>query len=99
MMQLAATCRDEDGIRTMTKSKKRNKPRRQKRKLTSAQHRARRERKRKFKIVFINGKQKRVPREPRIDGLNVEEFIARNADLIWLHQHELWELMSPVSET
>ena len=27
-----------------------------------------------------------------IEGLPVEEFIARNADPIWLHQNELWEL-------
>jgi hypothetical protein len=25
----------------------------------------------------------------------VDEFIARNADPIWLHQNELWELMPP----
>jgi hypothetical protein len=25
----------------------------------------------------------------------VDEFIARNADPIWLHQNELWELMTP----
>ena len=77
----------------MTKSRKRNKPRRQKRKLTAAQRRARRERRLKFRTIFINGKQKRVPREPLIDGLTVDEFIARNADPIWLHQNELWELM------
>jgi hypothetical protein len=72
---------------TMTKSKKRSKPPRQKQKLTSAQ---RRERKRMFKIIFINGKQKRIPREPRIDGLTVDEFVARNADPIWLVQNEVW---------
>ena len=43
--------------------------------------------------VFINGKQKRVPRQPTIEGLPVDEFIARNADPIWLRQNELWELM------
>jgi hypothetical protein len=63
----------------------------QKRKLTQAEKRARRERKKKYKTVFINGKQKRVLREPTIDGLPVAEFIARNADPIWLHQNEMWE--------
>lgn len=63
-----------------------------KRKLTAAQKRARRERKKKFMTIFINGKQKRVPRPPLIDGLPVDEFLARNADPIWLHQNELWEL-------
>jgi hypothetical protein len=28
----------------------------------------------------------------------VEEFIARNADPIWLHQYEMWELMEPEGE-
>ena len=64
-----------------------------KRKLSSADGRARRERKRKYMIVFIGGKQKRVPREPMVEGLPVDEFIARNADPIWLHQNELWEMV------
>ena len=45
--------------------------------------------------IFINGKQKQVPRPQQIDGLSVDEFIARNADPIWLHQNEMWELMVP----
>ena len=69
-----------------------------KRKLTAAERRARRERKRKYMTIFINGKQKRVPRPPEIDGLPAEEFIARNADPIWLHQNEMWELMAPDDE-
>lgn len=64
-----------------------------KRKLTAAERRARRERKRTTMIVFMNGKQKRVPRPPTIDGLPVDEFIRRNADPIWLHQNEMWELI------
>ena len=44
-------------------------------------------------MIFINGKQKWVRRPPTIDGMPVDEFIARNADPIWLHQNELWELM------
>ena len=58
-----------------------------KRKLTAAQRRAKRERKRDFMTIFINGKQKRVRRPPEIDSLPVDEFIARNADPIWLHQN------------
>jgi hypothetical protein len=64
-----------------------------KRKRTAAEKRARRERKRKSMTVFIHGKQVRVPRPPLNEGLPVEEFIARNADPIWLHQNEYWELM------
>jgi hypothetical protein len=62
-------------------------------KLTKAEKRAWREFKRKFMTMFINGKQKRVPREPTIDGMPVDEFIARNADVRWLNQNEMWELM------
>ena len=69
-----------------------------KRKLTKAEKRARRERKEKYMIIFINGKQKRVPRPRLIEGLPVDEFIARNADPMWLHQNELWELMTPDDE-
>jgi hypothetical protein len=68
---------------------------RPRRKLTAARKRGRRERTKKFMTIYVNGKQKRVPRPPLIDGLPVKEFIARNADPIWLHQNELWELMTP----
>lgn len=50
-------------------------------------------------IVFIRGKQKWVRRPPLIDGMPVDEFIARNADPILLHQKELWECMPPFGET
>jgi hypothetical protein len=70
-----------------------------KRKLSNSEKRARRERKRKFMTIFVNGKQKRVPRPQLIDGLPVDEFIARNADPIWLHQNGLWELMTPNDES
>lgn len=71
--------------------------RKQKRKLTAAEKRARRERKKNFMTIFVNGKQKRVPRPPAdlIDGVPTDEFIAANADPIWLHQNEMWELMTP----
>jgi hypothetical protein len=65
-----------------------------KRKRTAAEKRARRERKQKYMTIFINGRQKRVPRTHLIEGLPVEEFIARNADPVWLHQNGLWEFMT-----
>lgn len=46
--------------------------------------------------IFIGGKQKRVPRPQLIEGLTVDEFIRQNADPIWLHQNEMWELIEPV---
>ena len=69
-----------------------------KRNLTNAEKRAGRERKENYITDFINGKHKRVPRPQQIDGLPVEEFIARNADPTWLHQNEMWELMTPDDE-
>ena len=69
-----------------------------KRKLTATERRVRRERKAKYMTIFINGKQKRVPRPQLIDGLPVDEFIARNADSVWLHENGLWELMFPDEE-
>jgi hypothetical protein len=72
---------------------------RMRRKRTAGEKRARREQKKKFMTIFINGKQRRVPRPPLIDGMPVDEFMARNADPIWLHQNELWELMPPDDKT
>ena len=69
-----------------------------KRKLTAAQRRAKRERKQKFMTIFINGKQKRVPRPQLIDGMTVDEYILRNADPIWLHMNEMWEYL-PIDDT
>ncbi|MBI5185370.1 MAG: hypothetical protein HZA01_06545 [Nitrospinae bacterium] len=64
-------------------------------KLTAEQKRARKEakaeRRKKYQWVFMNGKQVRVKRPPTIDGMNVDEYILRNADPIWLHQNEMWE--------
>ena len=64
-------------------------------KLTSAQKKARKaakaERQKKYMWVFMNGKQVRVKRALTIDGLDVDEFIRRNADPIWLQQNEMWE--------
>ncbi|NQT36714.1 MAG: hypothetical protein HQ581_04445 [Planctomycetes bacterium] len=69
-----------------------------KRKLSKAGKQARREWKAKFETIFINGKQKRVPRPVEIEGLPIDEFISRNADPIWLHLNEMWELMTPDPE-
>jgi hypothetical protein len=62
-----------------------------KRKRTAAEKRARRERKKNYMTIFINGRQKRIRRPPLIEGLSVEEFIAKNADPIWLHENGQWE--------
>ena len=69
-----------------------------KRKLSAAERRARRERKRKYMTIFVNGKQKRVLRPQEIDGWPVDEFIIRNADPIWLHQNGMWDLINPDGE-
>ena len=64
-----------------------------KRKLTAKEKEAKRIGKRDFMYIFINGKQKRVRRPPTIDGLDVDEFIRRNADPLSRHQNEMWELI------
>jgi hypothetical protein len=74
---------------------KKKKEKKQKKKLTPAQKAEKKRRKAEFMTIFINGKQKRVRRPPMIEGLSVEEFIRRNADPIWLHQNEMWELIEP----
>ncbi len=62
-----------------------------KRKLTPEAKRQKKANKKEFQTVFLNGKQKRVRRAPTIDGLPVDEFIARNADPIWLLQNGYYE--------
>jgi len=41
--------------------------------------------------IFVNGKQKRVKREPTVDGIPVDDFILMNADPIFLLQNEMYE--------
>jgi hypothetical protein len=65
-----------------------------KRKRTSAEKAAKKRRQKEYMTIFVNGKQKSVKRPPTIDGMDVEEFILRNADPIWLHQNEMWEYIS-----
>ena len=66
-----------------------------KKKLTSAQRAARKRRKKETEIIFINGKQKRIKREPTLDGMSADQFIRQNADPITLHQNEMWEESLP----
>ena len=62
-----------------------------KRKLTPAEKAEKKRRRREYMTIFINGKQKRVKREPTVDGMPVDEFIRINADPIWLLQNEMYE--------
>ena len=72
-----------------------------KKKLTPSQKRAKKaakaERQKKYQVVFMNGKQVRIKRPPAVDGVPVDQFIEENADPLWLHQNEMWELM-PVED-
>ena len=70
-----------------------------KRKLTAAQKAEKRRRQKEYITIFINGKQRRVKRPPTIDGIDIDEFIRRNADPIWLHQNEMWEYMVDEDES
>jgi 16S rRNA U516 pseudouridylate synthase RsuA-like enzyme len=67
----------------------------QKRKLTRAEKAAKARRNAEFKIIFVNGKQKRVRRRDEIEGIPIDDFIRANADPIWLHQNEMWEYLEP----
>ncbi len=62
-----------------------------KKKLSPAQKTAKKKRQKEYMTIFMHGKQKRVKRPPTIDGIDVDEYIRRNADPIWLHQNEMWE--------
>ncbi len=64
-----------------------------KRKLTPVEKAQKKRLREMYETVFINGKQKRVRREPTVEGLPVDEFIRRNADPFWLHQNEMWEMI------
>ena len=56
------------------------------------------EQRKKYKYIFINGKQVKVEKEPEIDGKPVDDFIRENADPIWLHQNGLWHLIKTEDE-
>lgn len=72
----------------MPKPKKQKK---QKRKLTAAERAEKKRRQREYKFIFINGKQKRVKREPTIEGMSVDDFLRANADPVWLWQNGMYE--------
>jgi len=65
-----------------------------KRKLTAAEKAKKKRRQKEYMTIFVKGKQKRVKRPPTIDGMDVDGFIRKNADPIWLHQNEIWEYMT-----
>jgi len=65
----------------------------QEQKLTRKQKAEKARRKREYMTIFINGKQKRVKREPTIEGIPIDEFIRHNADPIWLLQNGMHELL------
>lgn len=66
-------------------------------KLTTAQKKtkklAKAERQKKYEWIFINGKQVRVRRSQLIEGVPVDDFLARKTDPMWLHQNEMWEII------
>ena len=64
-----------------------------KQKLTTAQKAERKRRREEYLTIFIHGKQKRIRRPPNVEGIDVDEFILRNADPVWLHQNEMWEYL------
>ena len=70
-----------------------------KRKLTAAEKAEKKRRQKEYMTIFINGKQKRVKRPPTVDGIDIDDFIRRNADPIWLHQNEMWEYMVEEDES
>ena len=70
-----------------------------KRKLTAVEKAEKKRRRKEYMTIFVEGKQKRIKRPPTIDGLDVDEFIRRNADPIWLRQNEMWEYMIDEDES
>lgn len=64
-----------------------------KRKLTPAEIKANAKRKAKYMTIFIHGKMKRVRQPVGIEGMSADEFIRNNANSVWLHQNEMWELI------
>ena len=70
-----------------------------KKKLTPEQKAKKKKRQQEFMTVFMNGKQKRVKRPyPLVDGIPADEFIRRNADPIFLHQNEMWDVLHQRSQ-
>ncbi len=53
----------------------------------------------KFTNIFINGKQKRVRRPETIEGIPLDDFLQKNADPIFLHQNEDWDMLNGNGDT
>jgi hypothetical protein len=70
-----------------------------KRKLTARERAEKKRRRQEFMTIFIYGKMKRIRRPPKIDGLDVDDFVRQNADPVWLHQNEMWEYIEENKET
>jgi len=49
------------------------------------------EHQKKYKMVFINGKQVRVKRPQLIERIPVDEFICQNSNAIDFHKNGMWE--------
>ena len=62
-----------------------------KRKLTAQEKAEKKRRRREYMTIFVHGKQKRVKRPPTVEGTDIDEFIRKNADPLWLHQNQMWE--------
>jgi hypothetical protein len=67
-----------------------------KHKLPSAEKIDKKRRKHETKLIFGNGRQKRgqrLPATPSIESIPIADFIAQNADPIWLLQNGFYELL------
>ena len=62
-----------------------------KRKLTHQEKAEKKRRSREYMTIFVHGKQRRVEHPPTVMGIDVDEFIRKNADALWFHENEMWE--------
>ena len=78
-------------------NKKRKTPKPNKKPMTALQKRKRKEakaeRQKKYQWVFMNGKQVKIRRPEKIDGLDPYEYIRQNANDIWLTQNGYYEIL------
>jgi hypothetical protein len=70
-----------------------------KQQLTPAEKVQKKRMRNEYVTILMNGRQKRVKRPPAIDGVDVDEFIRRNADPLWLHRNQMWEYMTDDDES
>jgi len=59
----------------------------------SKRKKARVERQRKYKWIFVNGKQVRIKQPDTTEGMDPEDYIRLNADEIWLTQNERYDIL------